>query len=36
MEQISIDVKYEEVHDLDDEDMENEDPLKLLEFVQDQ
>jgi hypothetical protein len=36
MEQISIEVKYEEVHDLDEEDMENEDPLKLLAFLKDQ
>lgn len=36
MEQISIQVKYEDVHDLDDEDMENEDPMKLLQFLKDE
>jgi hypothetical protein len=29
-------VKYEEVHDLDEEDLENEDPMKVLQFFKDE
>lgn len=36
MEQIKIQVKYEDVHDVDEEDMENEDPMKLLQFLKDE
>lgn len=36
MEQIKIQVKFEDVHELDEEDMENVDPLRLLEFLKDE
>lgn len=36
MDQIKTLVKYEDVHELDEEDLENEDPVKILNFFKDE